>query len=617
MSPKPVYRLLSTVFLLLALAPAAQAAYFPGQTVDGPSADIDSLGGVDLARDGNGYVTYLKRAAGVNHVFVSLLANGSPREPRQLDVGQPLPSSEPRIGTSTRGRAVAVWVNGGSLWASLRPNGSTDWQPPEAVYTASATGGPASDPHLSMGRSGAAYVTFQLGGDLRVARLAGTTWTLLDDPLDIERGRNASDASIATSADGTALAAWSENGQVWARRVVRTRLSQSPQEVSVPSLDGQGAGAADSPSVDIEDDSSFAWVALRQDFGGVSRVFARRLIGSQFEGPVAIDAGSGGAEAPDLDMTGRGRGLAALGVRGSQLAIGATLGSDNVWDPSQGLGSGAPLDPRGVAALSENGRGTIAWQSPNPAGPAQLNARFWNARRFEEPSVLSDPALGGVDGARGIDAAADSGGNQAIAYVQGDGDARRVQVAVYDKEPRTTGGGNHDDWDRTRSFRLKWSKVEDDWGEVQYRVEVNGQEITTTNRTSMTVSDLPDGRNVYNVIAIDSRGQVTEGPSRLLYVDLTPPTGELVARSSKAGRPANVSLDATDGEAIAGSGVKSVTVTYGDGVREALAVPRIGLVDDARLGHRYRKPGRYTVRALISDVAGNKRTVSARVVVRR
>jgi hypothetical protein len=598
------------------LAAPAEAAYFPGQQVDGPSADVVTLGGVDLARDGDGHVAYVKREAGVPHVFVSFLAGGAPRQPRRIDTGQLAASSEPRIAVGPRGRALAVWVNGGSLWASLRPNATTDWQPPEVVYSAPATGGDASAPHLSMGPSGAAYVTFQVGGDVRVARLGGSTWTLIDAPLDFDPARTATDASIATSADGTALAAWSEGGLVYARRVVRARLSQNPQQVSVDSLDGAAGGAADSPSVDIEDDSSYAWVALRQDFGGVSRVFARRLIGSQFESPVAIDAGSGGAEAPQIDMTGRGRGLAATSVRGSQLAMGAPLGSDNEWDPAQGLGSGAPFEPRAVAALSENGRGTIAWLAGGGAG-SQLIARLWNARRFEDPATLSDPALGPVDVGAGLDAAADSGGNQAVAYVQGEGSDRRVMVAVFDKEPRTTGGGNHDDWDRKRSFTLKWSKVEDSWGGIEYRVDVDGLPLTTTDRTSTTVRDLPDGRHVYSVTAVDSRGQATEGPNRLLYVDLTAPTVELTARRAKVGKPAPIELIATDGEAIAGSGVATVNVRYGDGRSGTVPVPRVGVIEGAKLGYRYRKPGRYTVRVEVRDVAGNRRIAKTKVVVRR
>ncbi len=48
---------LSVVLALLALAavPAgASAGWFPAQPVDGPSPDIQALGGVDLARDGTG-----------------------------------------------------------------------------------------------------------------------------------------------------------------------------------------------------------------------------------------------------------------------------------------------------------------------------------------------------------------------------------------------------------------------------------------------------------------------------------------------------------------------------------------------------------------------------------
>jgi hypothetical protein len=129
------------------------------------------------------------------------------------------------------------------------------------------------------------------------------------------------------------------------------------------------------------------------------------------------------------------------------------------------------------------------------------------------------------------------------------------------------------------------------------------------------VGGLPDGRHVYSVTAVDSRGQSTEGPNRLLNVDLTAPTVELTARKAKVGRPAPITLNATDGEAIAGSGVKSVTVRYGDGRVAALNVPRIGFVDGATLANRYRKPGRYTVRVEVRDVAGNRRIAKTRVVV--
>jgi len=608
---------LSSVFCLLLVAVPADAEYFPGETVDGPSPDIGALGGVALSRDSDGHVIYVKREAGANHVFVSFLAAGSPRQPRRLDTGQLTSSSQPRISSASKGRAVAVWVNGGSLWASVRPNGSSDWSAPEAVYSVTPTGDDVKNPSLSMGVSGAAHVAFEVGGDLRVARLSRAGWNLIDEPLDIERARTANDVDIRTSADGTALAAWSEAGHVYARRVLRTRLSQVPQEVGVPALDGRAAGAADSPSVDIEDDSSYAWVTVRQDFDGGSRVFARRLVGSELEPPVPIDTGTFGVAAPKLDMSGRGRGLAAVPIGGTNAVIGAPLNADNEWDPPQLIGGESDLPPAAVSTLAENGRGTIAWQTRDPAGAPQLVARHWNARRFEHPITISDPALGPVDAGAGIDAAADSFGNAVIAYVQGSGSARRVMVAVFDRAPRAVGGSNFDDWTRKRSFKLDWSRIDDPWGDIQYRVEVDGLPLTTTSRTSVIARDLPDGAHSYAIYAIDSRGQTSEGPDRALFVDGTAPTVEIVARRSRMRRPANIVLSAFDGEAIAGSGVKSVSIRYGDGGRQSLTVPRIGLVDEAKLGYRYRRPGRYTVRVEVRDVAGNRRVASARVVVSR
>jgi hypothetical protein len=332
---------------------------------------------------------------------------------------------------------------------------------------------------------------------------------------------------------------------------------------------------------------------------------------------VPIDTGRFGVDPPAFDMTGRGRGLAAVPVGGTNALIGGNVGSDNIWDPSEVIASDSPVPPDAAVALAENGRGTIAWQSPSPAGAPWLAARHFNARRFEEPVTLSDPTLGALDANAGIDAAADSFGNVAIGYVQGTGADRRVMVAVFDREPRAVGGSNFDDWTRKRSFKLKWGKVEDPWGAVQYRVELDGVPLTTTQSTSLTARNLPDGAHEYTVYAIDSRGQTSEGPNRALFVDTTAPTVELVARRSKMGRPANIELSAFDGEAIAGSGVKTVTIRYGDGSRSGLTVPRIGFVDGAKLGYRYRKPGRYTVRVEVRDLAGNKRTATARVVVRK
>ena len=81
-------------------------------------------------------------------------------------------------------------------------------------------------------------------------------------------------------ADGSALATWGEAGHVFARRLFEYRLSAAPQDLTLPSLGDTPGGLADAPDVGIEDDSSYAWVAFRQTFGGTPRAIARRLVGA-------------------------------------------------------------------------------------------------------------------------------------------------------------------------------------------------------------------------------------------------------------------------------------------------------------------------------------------------
>ena len=64
-------------------------------------------------------------------------------------------------------------------------------------------------------------------------------------------------------------------------------LSTAPQDLTLSDFQGHSAGAADTPRLSIEDDSSFAWVVFRQVVDGTPRTVARRLIGSAFDPPVA------------------------------------------------------------------------------------------------------------------------------------------------------------------------------------------------------------------------------------------------------------------------------------------------------------------------------------------
>ena len=92
------------------VAPAsASAAVLPGQSVDGPSADIVSIGNVDVAPDGTGAVVYIKKVGGTDHVFVSRITNGVLGLPDRADEG----------GTGAASNARVAAANGGKLSSRL------------------------------------------------------------------------------------------------------------------------------------------------------------------------------------------------------------------------------------------------------------------------------------------------------------------------------------------------------------------------------------------------------------------------------------------------------------------------------------------------------------------
>src|SRR4051794_6545185 len=105
-----------TALLLLAAAPAARADWFQADPVDGP-AEIDSLGDVDLARDGDGGVVYIKRDGGVPQAFVSRMTDGAWGPPERVSAGAAV--SETAITAMDGGRLAVAWIAGDQVVASV------------------------------------------------------------------------------------------------------------------------------------------------------------------------------------------------------------------------------------------------------------------------------------------------------------------------------------------------------------------------------------------------------------------------------------------------------------------------------------------------------------------
>ncbi len=611
--------LLLGALLALAAPAGARAGYFPGDAIDGPSPEIVSAGDLDVARDGTGAVAYVKRDGGVDHIFVSRLLDGAFTAPERIDAALPTPSSQPVVGASEGGRVAVAFVSGGTLHTTLHVAGNGTFSPPQAIAT------DASDPSIDMSINGVAYVSFTTAGgggaDVRVARLARNTsqFELLGAAVDIDpalpAGAGAGRSHVAISADGTAVVTWGEAGHAWARRVFGTRLSTAPQDLNVTDVQGlTGGGVADAVTVDIEDDSSYAWALFRQTFAdGRQHVVARRLVGSAFEAPVLVD-GLGvpaGADATEfaVELNGRGEGLAATGAGGAGV-FGAVLHEDKFF-PGTLLGAGTAASHPAVGIASNN-NAFAAWLP----GDGSVHIRPYDidpTKRTPPPpgpdAVLSRAAFGPVVAEAGMDMAVNRAGDAAAVFVQEGADGRRLVSAVYDRPPGSFTTNTTTKYRSSVRPALRWQPAFDIWGPLTYRVEVDGTPIGQTTDTTLTpLAPVAEGEHKWRVVATDRRGQSSTARSRPLRVDSLPPEVALsVTGVKKRGRVVKVTVRAADGslDAPAGSGVAVVRIDFGDGTRLAARTAT----------HRYARGGRVTIRVSATDKVGNAIAITKRITI--
>jgi hypothetical protein len=604
----------------LALAPvAAQGAigrFIPADRVDSP---VTALGDVDIARDGTGGLVYVKPDGGVDHVFISRLAGGAWQPPERLDGNLPTPSSQPVVSAADGGRLVIAYISGGALFAVTRPALDQPYTAPQLVAAA------ASNPAIDLSINNVAYLSFTIpgggGGDVVVARKDRTSSAFAGIPgaLDVVQaspaGLGGGRSKVAVAADGVALVVWGEASRVVARRVFETRISTAPQDATVPALGGFGGGAADVPDVDVQDDSSFAWVVFRQAFGdGRTHAVARKLVGSQFDPPATIDGqpfpSPDDVGPPRIDINGRGEGYAASALGG--VSFGAVL-KDRKLNPGVLLGPTFPAQGLPVAATDDSGDGIVAWMGADTAVHARAFDNRRDSRVVQAPqgdTPLSNLAGGPVAAPWGLEAAADRAGDVAVAFVQGVPGSRAIMVASFDRSPGAFRLSSRTSWRNAVRVPLKWAQAFELWGPVTYAVELNGQTMGQTTAPTLALPPtLPDGLYRWSVTAIDRRGQVTGTARRLLRHDATMPRATLrVSGARRRGRPVRVRVTATDANPARrpASGIGSVRIAFGDGARASSRAAT----------HRYRRSGRFTVRVTVSDRAGNVAVASRRITIR-
>jgi hypothetical protein len=579
-----------------------RGTYFAGEPVDGPSADIQSLGDLDVARDGTGALAYVKRVGGIDHVFLSRLVGGAFAAPEQIDAGLGGAGSQPTVAASDNGRVVVAFASGGGIFAAVRPAGAPGFAPLQQISAA------GSNPDVEMSINGVAYLTWTANGDVLAARLErnATAFNGVPGVLDINQaavaGTGTGRPKVAVAADGIATVVWGESGHVYARRIFELRLSTAPQDL------GDGS---DSPEIASEDDSSFAWVTFRQNGLAV----ARRLLGSQFDPAVPLE-GVEGAQSVHLAMNGRGVGYAAIGGNSTQ-AYGAVL-KDDLFNPGVVLGAGGSVPPVGAAAASETGDGLVAYQQADANG-ISIHARPYDyvpaSRAVTPPGAdvtLANPALGPTDAARGLLAGADRAGDIVVAFVQGTGAGSQIVAASFDRAPGAFRGSTTSKWRRFARPPLKWGAAFELWGPITYTVLIDDKPAGQTTSTGITVPlPVKDGLHRWRVVATDRRGQTSATPTRNIRVDATPPKISFrISGARKRGRFVKVAAKVTDasGTGAKASGLESVRISFGDGSRP---------IAGRRASHRYGHSGKVTVSVSASDKAGNVGTVKRRITIRK
>ena len=569
--------LLGWLVVLAALPAPAAAGWFRAEPVaDG----VAAVGNVDLARDGTGAVVFV-RADG--HVYVSRLIAGAFQAAERVDAGVPEGGSDPVVAASKGGRFAVVWRSADRVLGAFSDGG------PLAAPAVLGTGA-VGPPDLDMAVQGTAWATFAQAGDVHAVRLRDGAWTAPPAVLDLDPAQVAGDGGgrprVAVGADGNGVVTWGEPApdgrrHVIARRVIDQRISAFPQEVSPPSFENLPAGDADSPDIAIEEDTSFAWVVWREDFGGVSRTLARRLVGSLFDAPAGIGAG-GAAVAPRVAMNGDGAGLAVAGVLDG--TVGASLLTGDVFAAAAPSGTGtAPLP-----AIAEDRARAVVWQRGG-----QVVGRHAPRDEAFDPEVV----LG--DGAGAADLAADEDGNFAVAFQQAD----RAMVATWDEAPGEAAPRTTRSYQNDATPLLRWSAGDEAWGQL-FRVVLDGVALPLVAATETSPkARLKDGSHRWWVESVDRRGQVTRSETRIVRVDTRRPSARVRVTGGRfVGATVVVRAQGSDRR----SGIDGLRVDWGDGSRPTR---RPGLV----VTHRYTRRGTFPLVARVFDGAGNAARRSFRV----
>jgi hypothetical protein len=561
-------------------------------------------------------LVYLKQVGGAAHVFASPLQGGYFQPPEQIDA-LPGASSQPVVATGNGGLAIVAFINGGTLYEVMRASSSVGWGAPTPLA------GGAADPAIQMSNFGKAYLAFTVadgaGRDVRAAYYSNGAWALEGPPLNNiaadDAGSGSGRPAVAAAGDGVGIVAWGEGGHIFTRRVWGATPSVVLAQADGP-LPGCTQLSADQPTIGSGGDSSYAAVAFRERLscGGPpqARVLMNRLHGSVYDGIGSADGlptpAADTADAPGVTVGEYGRGW-VTSVRGASHDVFATFLYDNearggVLQINGEPNLGAPDAVPGTAGLYSN---LIAWQHDPGAGAADIRARYAGngASTLGPEMTLSSPGQGPANAAAGLVATGDVNGDAAVAWVQGTGSSTQIVLAQLYQTPAPIAAVTASRYVRSPRAVLSWAAQRASWGPITYTASVDGAVVGQTGAGSFTVPSLTDGPHAWGVVAANPAGLTsTMAPARV-FVDTYPPKVSLsLTGQRRAGSIVHASVRYSDTPpgvpAWHASGIVQATIYFGDGTHYRITRGKY---------HVYPRPGRYKVRVVVRDRAGNTTTV--------
>jgi PKD domain len=631
----------------------AGAVILPATTLDGPSQDIVGFGGVAMAEDGTGGVVYLKREAGVVHVFVARYREGHWLAPMRVDSGEQFAASTPRIGAANGGELVVVWATPFAsehakpvyelLGSTLGP-GSERFAPAQIVDRDIREGANA-EPDLAMSSTAQADVVYRVvesseenrgvrllhPGDVveqvRVAHFNGEKWTALgainrNPGIGMRPASPANAPAIAIGRTGNAVVVWQEpeiegTARIWARRIFGRNVNYV-MPVSASTFAGRPIAIdADAPAVAL----SFlgqAEVAYRQQTGPGSplpgpRIFLNILpdgeshAGAEFSGPVIADNAVPNCEKcvglPSIDIDEKQNMRLLYYDNGKARVIDGTdkglVGSLSLGPAFVGNALAEADELPSASVMNPSGGGVSAWPSEDAHGHPAVAVR----EDFPEGGVQTAIVGGGAGGPIGALSVGRSGlGDGLVAFQQGPlGNAAIVATQVT-TPPASFPVSVPNGIVKPAAAIVTWAPAPSANGPLSYTVVLDGRALPTPQGTqSLRLSPIGLGGGVHDVqvLATDIFGQATlTAPTQITIAG--PPTVAVTAS-----RRLSVTVRVTD----PGIGVRAarVHVSFGDGARAA---------GRTVLRHSYRRPGTYTIVVRAADRLGEAGVVRKRVHVR-